>query len=197
MIQYGLIKRSARFLRWYRCRLLLDWRRLSFYLPARGSLLDVGCGVGSLDYEIARSSPRLTVFGIDLSNESVSLARTYHSLPNTGFSCESLETVTGRFDCIIFVDVFHHVPPARHDSLLRVSAELLAPGGYVLIKDIERRRGQVSLWMDRYVSGCDEVYLKNCEELSVAVSRHFTIVTSEVRYRFPFPHYYIKAIGRG
>jgi 2-polyprenyl-3-methyl-5-hydroxy-6-metoxy-1,4-benzoquinol methylase len=168
MLQYRLLERSPRLLRWYRTRLTLDWGRLLKYLPAHGRVLDVGCGVGSLDYEIGRTC-MIKVLGIEL------------------------DAVEGLFDCVLFVDVFHHVPPAEHKSLLDTCVRLLAPGGYVLIKDIERRRGHVSRWMDRYLSGCDDVYMYNCDELRERVSAVLPVLSSEVRFKPPFPHYYLKA----
>lgn len=193
MIQYALIKRSPQFLRWYRTRIMLDWHRLRAYLPTRGRLLDVGCGVGSLDYEIARGHPALDVLGIDIDWTSIALAQRYNSAPNMRYEHKMLQSVEGQFDCILFIDVFHHVPPEEQSALVQACAGLLAPGGYVLIKDIERRGGQVSWLMDRYISGCAKVYLYNSDEVVSMVSRYLRVIDSQVCFRFPFPHYYIKA----
>jgi 2-polyprenyl-6-hydroxyphenyl methylase/3-demethylubiquinone-9 3-methyltransferase len=192
MLQYRLLERSPRLLRWYRTQLMLDWDRLQTYLPPRGRVLDVGCGVGSLDYEIGRRC-LIKVLGIDVNETSIDLAQRYHSRPNVDFAAVDLEAVEGQFDCVLFVDVFHHVPPAEHKALVRSGARLLAPGGYLIIKDIERRRGQVSTWLDRYVSGCSEVYMANCDELSDLVADVLPVQHAEVRFKAPFPHYYLKA----
>jgi 2-polyprenyl-3-methyl-5-hydroxy-6-metoxy-1,4-benzoquinol methylase len=192
MLQYALLERSPRLLRWYRTRLTLDWKRLQTYLPTRGRVLDVGCGVGSLDYEIGRRC-LIKVLGIDVNTTSIDFARRYHSRPNVDFAALDLGAVEGQFDCVMFVDVFHHIPQAQHTSLLRSCARLLAPGGYILIKDIERRRGQISQWMDRYLSGCTDIFMYNCDELSRVVSDILPVLSSEVRFKAPFPHYYLKA----
>ena len=196
MIQYRLIQWSPALLRCYRTRMLLDWTRLCQYLPVQGALLDVGCGVGSVDYEVASTNPGLRVLGIDIVPASIDLARRYHALPNIEFACRRLQDVGGRFDCILFVDVFHHVPPKEWTSLLGICSSLLCPGGYVLIKEIERRSRQISWLMDRYISRCPEVYLRNCEEMVEVVSRDLRVVSSEVRFRLPFGHYYIRAASR-
>ncbi len=193
MIQYKLLKLSSRMLRLYRTRVTLDWHTFESFLPQKGQLLDVGCGVGLLAYEIAQMRPALNILGIDISQENISFARDYHSLPNVQYQFVRLEALQGQFDYILFVDVFHHVPLAEHGNLLRECARLLVPGGHVLIKDIERRRGQFSWFMDHYVSGVDEVYLQNCDELLNTVMQYFDVICFEVRYRFPFPHFYIKA----
>jgi len=193
MIQHALIKRSPRFLRWYRTHILLDLDRLLAYLPAQGRLVDVGCGVGSLDYEIAHRRPALNVVGIDIDPTSVMLAQRYNTLPNVRYAHRALQAIEGQFDCILFVDVFHHVTPQEYDALLQTCTGLLRPSGYVLIKDIERSGGYISWLMDRYISGCGGVYLHNCDEMADIVSRHLCVLASRVRFRFPFPHYYIKA----
>jgi 2-polyprenyl-3-methyl-5-hydroxy-6-metoxy-1,4-benzoquinol methylase len=193
MIQYALLKCSPRLLRWYRTCITLDWDHLKSYLPTQGRLLDVGCGVGAIDYEIARCRPTLEILGIDIDARSIALAQSYHTLPNVEFACLDLQFVQGQFDCILFVDVFHHVPSQEHDALLEACPRLLTNHGYVLIKDVERRGGQISWLMDRYISRAKEVYLHNCDELVREVSRHLRVICSKVHFRFPFPHYYIKA----
>ena len=199
MLQYHLINRFSGLLRWYRTSLLIDMKYLSTYLPVKGRLLDVGCGVGSVDYELGRRHPAMRVLGIDITPASIEWAKRRHALPNVEYACQRLETIAGHFDCVLFIDVFHHVPPEHRDSFLQAAARLLAPGGYVLIKDIERRHGWCSWALDRYVSRCpaNEIFLENCEDLVTLVSKSLKVVKSEVRFRVPFPHYYIKATRKG
>jgi 2-polyprenyl-6-hydroxyphenyl methylase/3-demethylubiquinone-9 3-methyltransferase len=197
MLQHALLRRSPRLLRWYRTQLTLDWPRLQRYIPMRGSVLDVGCGVGSLDHELGRSRRGLHLLGIDIDATNIKLAKTYHALPNVAFARRELASVQGQFDCILFVDVLHHVPPAEHLDLLRASERLLDENGYLLIKDIERDRGYASWLMDRYLSGCRDIYLHNCNELVETVNSVLDVSWSEVHFRAPFPHYYILAQRRG
>jgi 2-polyprenyl-3-methyl-5-hydroxy-6-metoxy-1,4-benzoquinol methylase len=136
------------------------------------------------------------VCGIDINAESIAMAKAYHSLPNLTYAAVELRAVNGPFDCILFVDVFHHVPLSEVHELLEPCSELLTPNGFVLIKDIERRRGQASWFMDRYVSGCQEIYMRNCDEMGEQVSRILNVKEAEVRFRFPFPNYYIRAVRK-
>jgi len=193
MIQYRLLRWSPSLLRFYRTRLLLDWHRLLQYLPVQGSLLDVGCGVGSVDYELARARPALSILGIDITCANTDLARRYHLRPNIDYACKRLQEVQGAFDCILFIDVFHHVEPKDWPLLLRACRTLLNPDGYVLIKDVDRRQGQISWLMDRYVSGCDVVHMRSREEMTSVVASELKVQESRSRFRLPFGHYYIKA----
>ncbi|MGD9405393.1 MAG: class I SAM-dependent methyltransferase, partial [Anaerolineae bacterium] len=75
MIQYVLLERAPRFLKWYRTRFTLDWPRLVSYLPEEGSVLDIGCGVGLVDHELGQIRPHLEILGTDISTESIARAR--------------------------------------------------------------------------------------------------------------------------
>jgi 2-polyprenyl-3-methyl-5-hydroxy-6-metoxy-1,4-benzoquinol methylase len=195
MLQYALIKRSRGFLRFYRTVLLMDTPRLRRLLPAKGKILDVGCGVGSVDYVLAKANPNLQVHGIDITPDSIAMAQQYNALPNVSYACRKIEELEGQFDCVLFIDVFHHVPPPFRDSILQAASRLLSQKGYVLIVDISRSGGWVSFALDHYVSKYprDEIFLETPESLSAVVERHLKIVATEGRYRFPFPRYYIKA----
>jgi 2-polyprenyl-3-methyl-5-hydroxy-6-metoxy-1,4-benzoquinol methylase len=187
------LKISPRFLRWYRTQFLLDSMKIISLLPTRGKLLDVGCGVGLLDYKIAQLSPDLSIFGVDINQRSVAMAKAYNPHPNINYTCVPLQAVEGHFDCILFVDVFHHVEPKQYKILLESSSHLLSPKGYLIIKDIERRRGEISIFMDRYISGCKDISMNNCDDLERIISKSMDVTSVEVQFRFPFPHYYIKA----
>jgi 2-polyprenyl-6-hydroxyphenyl methylase/3-demethylubiquinone-9 3-methyltransferase len=159
-------------------------------------VLDIGCGVGLVDYELGRTRPGIRILGIDISTESIARAREHHALPNVEYASIDLEQVGGRFDCVLLVDVLHHVPPDERIPLLEAASRLLSGRGYLFIKDIERNRGQISWFLDRMVSGAPEVFLRNCDEMVGEVTQSLEVVKTEVCFRFPFPHYYIVARNR-
>jgi 2-polyprenyl-3-methyl-5-hydroxy-6-metoxy-1,4-benzoquinol methylase len=195
VLQYRLLKFSPKLLRFYRNRMLLDVSLIASYLPAEGKVLEIGCGVGALTYAMASRHPAVDLLGIDIDAQSIRFAQAYHTLPNTRFRCQPVESVEECFDCIMLVDVLHHVPPTQYDHFFSAASRLLAPGGCLFIKDVERRLGFVSFAMDRYISGCraEEINLHNCDEMGSLVSKHLDVRSAIVRYRFPFPHYYIVA----
>jgi cyclopropane fatty-acyl-phospholipid synthase-like methyltransferase len=144
---------------------------------------------------MASQRPGVDLLGVDIDERSIGFAQAYHNLPNTRFLCQRVESVEGLFDCVMLVDVLHHVPPTQYDHFFSAASRLLAPGGRLFIKDVERRRGFVSFAMDRYISGCpaEEINLHNCDEMGSLVSKHLGVRSAIVKYRFPFPHYYIIA----
>jgi cyclopropane fatty-acyl-phospholipid synthase-like methyltransferase len=135
------------------------------------------------------------MLGIDIDEQSIECAQAYYTLPNTRFQCQRVESVEGCFDCIMLVDVMHHIQPDQYDQVFTSASRLLAPGGFLFVKDVERRRGFVSFAMDRYLSGCpaDQINLHDCDEMVALLSRHFRVQSAVVKYRLPFPHYYIVA----
>ena len=75
------------------------------------SVLDVGCGDGSVDYDIVKAVPDVRVTGIDMSQENVEKARSLH--PH-----ERITFVRGRvpedlprehFDAVILSNVLEHL----------------------------------------------------------------------------------------
>lgn len=193
MLQYTLIEHVPHLLRWYRTQVTMDWPRMQAFLPTQGQLLDVGCGIGTLDFALGRKRPQLEILGIDISDASITIAQSHHTLPNVRFACQLLEEVTETFDWILFVDVLHHVESATLNTLLATCRPRLKPGGSLLIKDIARTGGQVSYLMDRYISGCREIYMRECDELARHIERHLQIDQAETHFRAPFAHTYIRA----
>ena len=130
-------------------------RRWSFYvratsretlarLPIRptDSLLDVGCGTGSLLYQLSNSHPQAHLTGIDPCPEMLAIAR--GRLASTielkqGWA-EEIPYSDDTFDLVVSCNVFHYIrqPVAALREMLRV----LRPAGKLVITD----------WCDDYLA---------------------------------------------
>jgi 2-polyprenyl-6-hydroxyphenyl methylase/3-demethylubiquinone-9 3-methyltransferase len=104
---------------------------------AGGSLriLDVGCGAGYISLEFARAGHH--VFGIDISDKCIEVAKRYRdSNPLTDgfgsldYGVMTLEQVTGPFDCLLFSGMLHHLKDP--EQAIWKGLELLPPRGLVL-----------------------------------------------------------------
>lgn len=94
-----------------------------------GPVLDFGCGIGNLTRFLVDSFP--AVEGYDPSAESARVAA--ERAPKAKFYDKTDAIPRGRYGAVVVANVLHHVPPAERSALLATIAELLAPGGRVVI----------------------------------------------------------------
>jgi SAM-dependent methyltransferase len=94
-------------------------------LPARVSVLDVGCGDGLLAWSLQQRRSDVTIQGIDV----LVRARTYISVEK--FDGHHIPYADKSFDVIMFVDVLHHTIEPLH--LLREAVRVASIA--VIIKD--------------------------------------------------------------
>jgi SAM-dependent methyltransferase len=77
-------------------------KRLAGLLPARATVLDVGCGDGKLGRLLADTRPDIDVAGIDV------LVREGAHIPVAPFDGQTLPQADRSVDVVLFVDVLHH-----------------------------------------------------------------------------------------
>lgn len=95
-----------------------------------GRLLDVGCSTG-LFLSAARKAG-WQARGVEYSEDSSRVAREVYGLDVVTGALEPGMFEPGSFDVVTFWDVIEHVPDPAHT--LGVAAELLAPGGLMVLK---------------------------------------------------------------
>jgi SAM-dependent methyltransferase len=101
---------------------------LAARIPARASVLDIGCGDGTIAKLIANHNPSATMQGIEFAPRE-----------NCGIKCKAFDgsTIpypTASFDVCMFVDVLHHVKDSRGIERL-LSEACRVSRRFVLIKD--------------------------------------------------------------
>ena len=113
----------GRFIFGRRVRILAD--ALDHALAADATVLDVGCGDGSIAAEVIRRRPDIAISGVDV------LIRPNTKIPVKEFDGESLPYANRSFDAVCMIDVLHHTDePAR---LLAEAARVARQA--VVIKD--------------------------------------------------------------
>jgi len=113
-------------------------------LQAGESVLDVGCGTGSLALEAKRRvGPNGTVRGIDGSPEMI--ARSAKKARKAGLEIEfenapaqALPFADGCFDVVLSTLMFHHLPRSSREHCAREMRRVARPGGRVLVVDFAR-----------------------------------------------------------
>jgi ubiquinone/menaquinone biosynthesis C-methylase UbiE len=118
------------------------------------SILDVGCGTGTLAIAAKRVvGPTGTVHGIDAAPEMV--ARAQKKAKKAGVEiefahavAESLPFPDARFDVVLASMVIHHLPRDERQHCFREMRRVLKPGGRLLAVDFggarQKRRGLIA-----------------------------------------------------
>lgn len=97
-------------------------------VPAGGSVLELGCGVGLPTTRILAG--RFQVTGVDLSERHIALAR--QNVPDATFLQADMTALTfpsARFDAVVGFYSIIHVPRQEQPGLLRDIVGWLKPGG--------------------------------------------------------------------
>ena len=176
------------------------------YLPRSGQVMDVGCGFGLFALYFAIQNPTIEIQGFDLNERRVGLARRaaaslgvqnvrFHVGDAAAFKLD--ESISAAY----MLDLMHHIPQASVRPLMATIVSNLAPGGRLLVKDIEPSpsyklaftwlldklmdyRAPVHYWDAREVQSL-------LESLGLEVHRH-----SLIDY-LPYPHIlYVGTRGR-
>jgi SAM-dependent methyltransferase len=94
-------------------------------IPSGASVLDIGCGDGTIASLIAQLRPDISIQGVEF------LVRPECKIPCHSFDGKALPFPDGSFDLCLFVDVLHHTKDVS--VLLREAARVART--FVLIKD--------------------------------------------------------------
>lgn len=150
-------------------------------LPPEGSILDVGCGNGTMLEEIhKRGSWKLA--GVDSSRSAISIARA------RGFDVHLADATKGllelfpphSFDLVLAIEVIEHVYSPR--DLLRQVRGVLKPGGRILLTT--PYHGYVKNLLIAALGRCDSHYnpLWDCGHIKFWSRRTLTQILKDTGY---------------
>ncbi len=95
------------------------------------TLLDVGCGDGSVSFFFHQAFPSWQVEGIDVSIESVEQAKSkkLHSANFAVYDGKTIPFAAHTFDIVFIAAVLHHIDHSQHEGIIKEMFRVLKPGG--------------------------------------------------------------------
>lgn len=142
----------------------------------RNSILDVGCGDGTLALYLRTKNNKIV--GIDISDSSIQKANKKNEYSNVSFvrtAFEDFQANNGSFDAIIFVASIHHMDMA---NAIDKAKKLLAKNGVLIIVGLAKPSSLFD-WiveLGRIIPSKIVSYIKKnttSEELDIDVSYNF------------------------
>lgn len=118
-----------------RSRRLIDALRERVALPARGRLIDIGCGNGAALANFSQALPQWELYGSELSDASASRLRKLANFRE--LYTVPIAQIPGRYDLVSMIHSLEHMPAPA--PALREAVGLLADGGvlFVEVPDVE------------------------------------------------------------
>jgi 2-polyprenyl-3-methyl-5-hydroxy-6-metoxy-1,4-benzoquinol methylase len=175
---------------------------MDLLLPDEGRILDVGCGFGLFAAYFGQTQPGRSVVGVDPDSRRVGIAQRVAetlNLPHRFLPGDVRDVaIDGLFDGAYVLDVMHHIPRDQQRPVLARLAELLMPGGTLILKDIttEPRFGLLfTELLDRVMVGWNEplAYRHHREWGAMLTELGFHVRMVRVPDVLPYPHVVIAA----
>ena len=110
------------------------------YVPARGKILDLGCGYGIFSNYLALISQAREVTGVELNGRKLRYAD--KGLGNVRFSNQNIRehSDSGQYDCIVLLHVLHHLRSyEEQEEILERCCRLLKADGRLVVMEVNTR----------------------------------------------------------
>ncbi|HWA46102.1 MAG TPA: class I SAM-dependent methyltransferase [Hypericibacter adhaerens] len=119
-----------------RSQVLVDFVTATVKPPARGRLIDIGCGNGAALAGFSKALPQWELYGNELSDRGLAALQ---KIPNFAalYATDDVGTIPGRYDLVSMIHSLEHMPAPL--STLNAATGLLEKGGHLFIEvpDIE------------------------------------------------------------
>ena len=167
------------------------------YIPRNGKLVTLGCGFGLFECAIALLNPALEIYGYDLNEERIRQAKKVSkklNLNNVNFFCLDVtdEDICQNCNCILILDLLHHISFSDQEKVLNRCYEMLSHDGVMIIKDIHCRN-KLKLYftwlLDIIMTKNGPVYYFDQQLMrSRMQSMHLHTIEMPINDWLPYPH---------
>lgn len=176
----------------YKCREIADCLRSRGLLDKRLKLLNYGCGTGNSEKHIKKYLPNSSVYSIDVSEESIKVARE----ANKELNDVTFEPFDGssipfdiEFDVIFIANVFHHIRHEKHVDILKTLHSKLRIGGSLFLFELNPLN-PLTMWVairNDYKFDKDAKLLSPFYTKGILTKAGFT--QQEIRFTIFFPQF--------
>jgi len=112
---------------------------LSRSLPDKGTVLDLGCGIGSNTIYLALKNPHLKFIGLDVNKRRINVAKQASQyLKNVDFHVTDFTKQYNlpKTEAVLLIDLLHHMCWSDQFDLLKSCHKVLKKSGVIVIKDV-------------------------------------------------------------
>ncbi len=105
-------------------------------LNTNSTVLEIGCGIGTLTYLLARKIKGGRIEATDLSPQSIEYVKKHITAPNLFLysgDILQLEPQQSKFDFVLLFDVIEHIPIEKHTALFTRINDCMHDKSYLLI----------------------------------------------------------------
>jgi len=117
-------------------RIEFGWDTIKSFAPTKPtSVLEVGCGMGSISARMHKRWPNAKVTGMDISTSSIQIATKMFGDEKLNFieSILTPATFDEQFDLVIFMDVYEHIAVTDRPDVHAALAKILRNKGRIIL----------------------------------------------------------------
>jgi cyclopropane fatty-acyl-phospholipid synthase-like methyltransferase len=130
---------------------ICDFSKFISFVPENAKVLDFGCGAGGALLEVASTRSIAQGTGCDINHDMVNLGAKVAGkagLDHVDFTkiADMQDIPEGPFDCVMMIDVMHHIPPNLQKQYFLAVVQRLRPGGRFIYKDMANKPAHKANW---------------------------------------------------
>lgn len=170
--------------------ILLEKLKTFGLISKKLKVLDIGCGIGRFEEQIHFKGINWDIYGIDISFNSLKVAKKSLSSPNFSFirfDGDIFPFLDDSFDLVVAICVFHHILPEKRIKAIEEIHRVLKRGGYVFIFEHNPTNPLTRFIVNHCEFDKDSFLLSHREVKELFVSG--SIVPILLEYFLFFPHF--------